>query len=86
MRAFDALYTTYFGSVGPRLARGLEARVARLLPGLLLARIDGKSPVEYIVAAADKDRVRSIAIPMIEAAPASLTALRDQWRNGLGRN
>ncbi len=86
LRAFDALYTTYFGAVGARVSKGLEARVARLLPGLLLARIDGKSPVEYIVAAADKDRVRSIAIPMIEAAPASLTALRDQWRTGLGGN
>ncbi len=27
-----------------------------LLPGLLLARVDGKSPVEYITAEADKDR------------------------------
>ena len=26
----------------------LEARTAALLPGLLLARIDGKSPVEYV--------------------------------------
>ena len=28
----------------------LEARAARLLPGLFLARVDGKSPVEYITA------------------------------------
>jgi aminoglycoside phosphotransferase (APT) family kinase protein len=86
LRCFDALYTTYFGVVGPRLSRGLEKRVARLLPGLLLARIDGKSPVEYIVAAVDKDRVRDIAIPMIKTPPASLTALRDAWRAGTGRN
>jgi hypothetical protein len=86
LRCFDALYTTYFGVVGARLSRGLEKRVARLLPGLLLARIDGKSPVEYIVAAVDKDRVRDIAIPMIKTPPASLTALRDAWRAGTGRN
>ena len=30
-------------------ADALERRAARLLPGLLLARVDGKSPVEYLV-------------------------------------
>ena len=39
----------------------LEARAAHLLPGLLLARIDGKSPVEYVTLETDKDRVRRVA-------------------------
>ena len=39
----------------------LEARAAHLLPGLFLARVDGKSPVEYITARPDKDRVRRTA-------------------------
>ncbi|MDJ0640610.1 MAG: phosphotransferase, partial [Paracoccaceae bacterium] len=45
-------------------ALALEARICRLLPVLMLARIDGKSPVEYL----DKptrEKVRRIAISLI---------------------
>ena len=48
----------------------LEARVARLLPGLFLARVDGKSPVEYITSEADKDRVRRVARALLVTPPA----------------
>lgn len=40
-------------------AAALEARVCRLLPALMLARVDGKSPVEYLDADA-RDRVRAL--------------------------
>lgn len=39
----------------------LEARTAQLLPGLLLARIDGKSPVEYLTDERTRDAVRRVA-------------------------
>jgi aminoglycoside phosphotransferase (APT) family kinase protein len=39
----------------------LEARTAQLLPGLLLARIDGKSPVEYVTDERARDLVRGFA-------------------------
>jgi 5-methylthioribose kinase len=39
----------------------LEARAATLLPALMLARIDGKSPVEYVTADNDKALVRRFA-------------------------
>lgn len=39
----------------------LEARTAQLLPGLLLARIDGKSPVEYLTDDRTRDLVRGFA-------------------------
>ena len=45
----------------------LEARAAHLLPGLFLARVDGKSPVEYITAEPDKDRVRRTARALLAA-------------------
>jgi hypothetical protein len=54
----------------------LEARAARLLPGLLLARVDGKSPVEYLTGATQRDRVRTLAIPFLRAQPARLSDLR----------
>lgn len=46
-------------------------RTAALLPCLMLARIDGKSPVEYLSKDA-RQRVRDIAIPLIAEAPASV--------------
>ena len=45
LRCVAAAYSTAIdGSTRPEI----EARAARLLPGLFLARVDGKSPVEYI--------------------------------------
>ena len=37
------------------------AFAGRVLAGLLLARVDGKSPVEYLTRDEDRDRVRAIA-------------------------
>ena len=52
----------------------LEARFTRLLPLLLLARIDGKSPVEYLTEE-NRTRIRALSIHLIEAAPTSLSEL-----------
>ena len=62
----------------------LEARTARLLPGLFLARVDGKSPVEYITDDADRDRVRATALPLIAKPPRALAAVRSAWAERLG--
>jgi aminoglycoside phosphotransferase (APT) family kinase protein len=61
----------------------LEARAARLLPALLLARIDGKSPVEYITTEAAREIVRRVALPLLEAPQATLAAVRAAWSRGL---
>lgn len=61
LAAFRALAGAYLGAVAWESRSELEARIAALLPGLLLARIDGKSPVEYVQAEADKERVRRTA-------------------------
>lgn len=42
----------------------IESRVAALLPCLMLARVDGKSPVEYLANSA-RETVRQLAIPLI---------------------
>ena len=47
----------------------LERRVAQILPALMLARIDGKSPVEYL-STENQSRVREVAISLI-TQPAS---------------
>ena len=74
---------TYRAGVAWEPADALEARVAHLLPGLFLARVDGKSPVEYITAEADKDRVRRVARALLLAPPARLDAIRQAWSREL---
>lgn len=61
----------------------LQPRAARLLPALLLARIDGKSPVEYVTEDAARDLVRRLAIPLIIQPPTTLEAIREAWSEGL---
>jgi len=58
----------------------LERRAAALLPGLLLARVDGKSPVEYLTAEGDKARVRSFARRFLESPAATLQEIGAAWQ------
>ncbi len=60
-------------------------RCARLLPGLFLARVDGKSPVEYVTVEADRDRVRACAKPLLRAPRTRLTEVAEAWRQTLAR-
>ena len=52
-------------------AADIEARVCAVLPVLMLARVDGKSPVEYL-SPKEQQTVRDIAIPLIQTPPKSL--------------
>jgi aminoglycoside phosphotransferase (APT) family kinase protein len=79
---FEALAQTYLGLAGWEDKAGLERRVASLLPGLLLARIDGKSPVEYLVDEKARERVRSCARAALVAPPPNLAALWRCWEEG----
>jgi fructosamine-3-kinase len=83
LAAFDALGAAYLEALPPAVRDETEARAARLLPALLLARVDGKSPVEYITADADRDLVRAAAIPLIATPPAGLAAIRAGWAAAL---
>jgi hypothetical protein len=57
----------------------LETRAGALLPALLLARIDGKSPVEYLTQASERETVRRFAAPFIVAPPPRLIDIADEW-------
>ena len=59
----------------------VEQRAASLLPALMLARIDGKSPVEYLNDETVRASVRRFARRRIERVPASLGAIVDDWRS-----
>jgi len=79
LACFDALARAYLDRADWEDRAGLEARAARLLPALLLARVDGKSPVEYITDAGEKDRVRRVAAPFVLTPPRQLAQIRDAW-------
>lgn len=81
---FDALAETYVAAMGPRGA-AIERRSARLLPGLFLGRVDGKSPAEYITDEADKDRVRRVARRLLLDPPERLAEVRRAWNEELER-
>ena len=59
---------------------GIEARTAHLLPGLLLGRVDGKSPVEYITTEDERDRVRRVARALLLEPVDELSEVRSAWQ------
>ena len=68
---FRQIMLTYFANVGWETVDALERRAARLLPALALARVDGKSPVEYLDAA-QRDVLRSAAVRAVKAGSTTL--------------
>jgi len=80
LRCFAALAESYFDRVDWEPRHGLEGRAAALLPGLLLARVDGKSPVEYLTDDAQRDAVRRVARALLHDPPHRLQAVSDAWR------
>lgn len=79
LRSFDALTEAYTAGVEWEEPGGLERRAAHLLPGLLLARVDGKSPVEYLTDKADRARVRLVATALLRRPVDSLSSVRRAW-------
>lgn len=64
--SFDRLWEAYSPSVDWEPVGELEQRAALLLPALALARVDGKSPLDYL-SVADGDSLRSVAVRAISA-------------------
>lgn len=79
LSSFDALRAAYLRRVDWEEPAELESRAASLLPGLFLARVDGKSPAEYIESDADRDMIRRTAMPLITTPPARLVDTRAAW-------
>jgi len=80
LRAFAALAQGYLAGVSWEPAAALEGRAAALLPGLMLARVDGKSPVEYLD---DRGRaqVRRVAGALLRRPPVRLIDVATAWHD-----
>jgi 5-methylthioribose kinase len=79
LQTFAALKSAYLTSVTWEPPEALEARTAQLLPALTLARIDGKSPVEYLDDP-KRNRVRVEALSILKNNPGSLDAVAARWK------
>ena len=80
LACFDAMAETYLAGVVWEPRAALEARAASLLPALLLARVDGKSPVEYLTEEAPKSLVRGFARGLLTGEPPRhLAPIRHAW-------
>jgi aminoglycoside phosphotransferase (APT) family kinase protein len=69
-----AFWRVYAGLVDWEPPAALEARVAALLPALMLARVDGKSPVEYLTADGQAE-VRARGLALLARPETGLAAL-----------
>jgi len=81
---FDILLQNYLAGVSWESRETMERRTAHLLPGLFLARVDGKSPVEYVTTENQKAQVRRVALSFLANAPARLSEIRVAWAREIG--
>ena len=81
LAAVPALWHAYAAHVDWEDRDALESRVAALLPALMLARVDGKSPVEYL-SDVGRERVRGLATTLLEDPSSRLDDLRDRVHTG----
>ena len=76
---FDALAGAYLKGIA---FAAVEARAAALLPGLLLARVDGKSPVEYLDGS-NRAHVRAVARRLLLQPVPDLSLVKKAWQESL---
>jgi len=85
LACFDALAAAHLEAVDWEPREALERRAATLLPALLLARVDGKSPVEYLSDDRDRETVRRVARRFLRSPVGHLAAVALGWREELAR-
>lgn len=77
---YGRFFDGYFCNDG---MEAIEQRAAALLPALLLARVDGKSPVEYLVSERLKQLIRDFSPPLILAPQQKLARIAELWGEAL---
>ncbi len=86
LASFEAFCEGYFPGAHWEPRQALALRAAALLPGLLLARVDGKSPVEYLVGDLAKQAfVRKTARAMLQQSLPEPGSVASAWRLALAR-
>ena len=83
LAAFEGLAEAYLAGARWEPRAAIEPRAAALLPGLLLARVDGKSPAEYLTEARQRATARATAVEWLRQPVTTLSALARGWRERL---
>lgn len=84
--SFKALTEAYFDEAGWETRAALEARAADLLPALMLARIDGKSPVEYLTQEHQRAHVRAFATSLLNQPFPYLYVIAEEWMSEIAEH
>lgn len=82
LEVFLALADAYVAHVCWENPEVLEARCVALLPALMLARVDGKSPAEYLTLDAVKDEIRRFARQWLLRPGREFRPLAQAWAKG----
>ncbi len=80
LNSFTVAYESYLSNVNWENPLEFEKRACLYLGVFLLARIDGKSPVEYITEEKDKIFVRYIGRTIIDKKLLTFLKIRDLWK------
>ncbi len=83
LECFCALTGRYLDGVDWEPPSALEKRTVELLAAMLLARVDGRSPVEYITSESEKQRVCTNARSLLAEPPATLAATARRWQESI---
>jgi Phosphotransferase enzyme family len=86
MIAADGFWHTYQPRATKPIAREVSSSAGRVLGALMLARIEGKSPVEYITDDGVKDQVRQCAAAILKLPDSSLDPALDAVGEFMDRN
>jgi aminoglycoside phosphotransferase (APT) family kinase protein len=78
IEAFASLADAYRAGVSWEPLERLERRAARMLAAFLLARVDGKSPVEYLDEPA-REFVRKVSVPLVASPLKTPHAIAQVW-------
>lgn len=82
LACFDAFAESYLKEVRWENAEHIESRITRLLAAIMLARVDGKSPLEYLNEH-DSERLRNFAKARVLSPREKLKTIRDEWQREL---
>ena len=82
----EYMLNIYFDEMDYMDKTELEASFVRLLSLLMIARVDGKSPAEYITAPADKELIRKMAFAIIEGGVTSRKDMLELVRKNMEAN
>jgi 5-methylthioribose kinase len=80
---FNIISHNYLRNIMSNDLEKYEKRIIALLSALMLSRIDGKSPVEYITSDKKKEKVRSFSKFILKNPINSLLEFSQKWLNGL---